>query len=62
MFPSQLPCVKQSLPCLYSKKSVLCVKTMKYGVFEDNNDVLEIEKTPKIRPITKHITIKHHHF
>ena len=31
-------------------------------VFEDNNGALELAKAPKIRPRTKHIAIKHHHF
>ena len=39
-----------------------CDKTMKCTVFEDNNGVLEIAKTLKIRPRTKHIAIKYHHF
>ena len=39
-----------------------CSKTMKCTVFEDNNGALEMAKTPKMRPRTKHIAIKHHHF
>ena len=39
-----------------------CSKTMKCTVFEDNNGALELAKTPKMRPRTKHIAIKHHHF
>ena len=35
---------------------------MKCAVFEDNNSTLEMAKTPKIRPYTKHISIKYHHF
>jgi hypothetical protein len=31
-------------------------------VFEDNNGALEMASTPKIRPQTKHINIKYHHF
>ena len=31
-------------------------------LFEDNNGVLELAKAPKIRPRTKHTSIKHHHF
>ena len=31
-------------------------------VFEDNNGALELAKAPKIRPRTKHIAIKYHHF
>ena len=39
-----------------------CSKMMKCAVFEDNNDVLELAKTPKMRLHTKHIAIKHNHF
>ena len=39
-----------------------CNKSMKCTVFEDNNGALEMAKTPKMRPRTKHIAIKHHHF
>ena len=39
-----------------------CKKTMKCAVFKDNNGALELATTPKMRPMTKHITIKHHHF
>ena len=31
-------------------------------VFEDNNDALELAKTPRLRPRTKHISLKYHHF
>jgi hypothetical protein len=31
-------------------------------VFEDNTGALEMAKTPKMRPRTKHINIKYHHF
>jgi len=31
-------------------------------VFEDNNEALELAKTPKYRPRTKHINIKYWHF
>jgi len=30
--------------------------------FEDNSGALELAKTPKMRPRTKHINIKYHHF
>ena len=39
-----------------------CSKSMKCTVFEDNNGAVEIAKTPKMRPRTKHIAIKYHHF
>ena len=35
---------------------------MKCKVFEDNNGAIELAKTPKIRPRTKHITLKYYHF
>ena len=31
-------------------------------VFEDNNGAIELAKAPKIRPRTKHIALKYHHF
>jgi hypothetical protein len=31
-------------------------------VFEDNDGALEMARTPKLRPRTKHINIKYHHF
>jgi hypothetical protein len=31
-------------------------------VFEDNNGALELAKSPRYRPHTKHIAIKYHHF
>ena len=37
-------------------------KKMKHTVFEDDNSVLEIAKTLKMRTRTKHVAIKHHHF
>ena len=35
---------------------------VKCSVFEDNNGAIELAKAPKIRPRTKHIGIKYHHF
>ena len=32
------------------------------SVFEDNTDSLEIARTHKFRPITKHLKIRLHHF
>ena len=32
------------------------------SLFEDNNGALELAKTPRYRPRTKHIAIKYHHF
>ena len=31
-------------------------------VFEDNSGAIEIAKVPKMRPRTKHLNIKYHHF
>ena len=31
-------------------------------VFEDNKGCVELAKTPKMRPRTRHIAIKYHHF
>ena len=39
-----------------------CNKIMKCTVFEDDNGAIELAKTPKMRPRTKHIAIKYHHF
>ena len=39
-----------------------CSKSMKCTVFEDNNGDLESANAPKMRPRTKHIAIKYHHF
>ena len=35
---------------------------VKCKVFEDNNGVIELAKAPNIRPRTKHIPLKYHHF
>ena len=32
------------------------------NAFEDNTGALELAKVPKMRPRTKHINIKYHHF
>jgi hypothetical protein len=31
-------------------------------VFEDNSGALEMARTPKMRPRTKHMNLKYHHF
>ena len=36
--------------------------TVRCTLFEDNNGALELAKAPKMRPRTKHIAIKYHHF
>ena len=35
---------------------------VKCKVFEDNNGAIELSKAPNIRPCTKHIALKCHHF
>ena len=39
-----------------------CDKVIKCAVFEDNNGAIEVAKAPKMRPRTKHVAIKRHHF
>jgi len=36
--------------------------TVHCGVFKDNSGTLKIAKVPKMRPHTKHINVKFHHF
>ena len=36
--------------------------SVKCKVFEDNNGAIELAKAPKIRPRTKHIALKYHHY
>ena len=36
--------------------------TLYCTVFEDNNGALELANAPKMRPRTKHIALKYHHF
>lgn len=61
--------LRETIPIMHFLKEVSAVmsvadggKTMKCAVFEDNNGALEIAKAPKMRPRTKHIAIKYHHF
>jgi ATP-dependent nuclease, subunit B len=35
---------------------------VKCTLFEDNNGALELARTPRYRPRTKHIALKYHHF
>ena len=35
---------------------------VKCTVFEDNNGALKLATAPKMRPRTKHIALKYHHF
>jgi hypothetical protein len=47
---------EKGLPINVSQAQVHC------KIFEDNSGALEMAKTPKMRPRTKHINIKYHHF
>jgi hypothetical protein len=45
------------------KIDVKCPKaTVHCRVFEDNTGAIELAKVPKMRPRTKHLNIKYHHF
>jgi hypothetical protein len=48
--------INTALKCQDLKPIVKCT------VFEDNNGALELATAPKMRPRTKHIAIKYHHF
>jgi hypothetical protein len=47
---------EMGIPVTYQKPSVKC------KVFEDNAGAIEIANVPKMRPRTKHLNIKYHHF
>jgi hypothetical protein len=47
---------KQEIPVLNATPKIHC------NVFEDNAGAIEIANVPKMRPRTKHLTIKYHHF
>jgi hypothetical protein len=47
---------EQGLPTNIKKSEVHC------KIFEDNSGALEMARAPKMRPRTKHINIKYHHF
>ena len=36
--------------------------SVKCKVFEDNNGAIKLAMAPKIRPCTKHVALKYHHF
>ena len=42
--------------------NVIAVPAVRCTLFEDNSGALELARTPKMRPRTKHINIKYHHF
>jgi hypothetical protein len=47
---------KQNIPVLNATPKIHC------KVFEDNAGAIEIANVPKMRPRTKHLNIKYHHF
>ncbi len=47
---------QHGLPINVEKSQVHC------RIFEDNSGALEMARAPKMRPRTKHINIKYHHF
>ena len=47
---------KHDVPIPKHKPSVFC------KVFEDNSGAYELATTPKLRPRTRHINVKYHHF
>ena len=49
--------VSKNLPEFQPKKPIF-----RCTVFEDNNGAIELAKSPKLKPRTKHIHIKYHHF
>ena len=42
--------------------AVVTIPTIRCTLFEDNSGAFELASTPKMRPRTKHINIKYHHF
>ena len=48
--------IKRVLPMDLERPKLHC------KVFEDNNSCIELAKCPKLRPRTKHIGLKYHHF
>ena len=53
-----------TLLCELSKVLPIELETPKLHctIFEDNNSCIELVKCPKMRPRTKHIGLKYHHF
>ena len=44
------------LPIIIEQVKTYCT------IFEDNNSCIELVKCPRMRPRTKHIVLKYHHF
>ena len=42
--------------------NVATVAQVHCRVFEDNSGALELARVPKMRPRTKHLNVKYHHF
>jgi hypothetical protein len=47
---------EMGVPVMNQQPKVMC------KVFEDNAGAIEIANVPKMRPRTKHLNIKYHHF
>jgi hypothetical protein len=47
---------EKGIPMLQKKPQIICT------VFEDNPGAIEIATAPMMRPRTKHLNIKYHHF
>ena len=46
----------------FKSVNVTCTPTINCTLFEDNTGALELANTPKMRPRTRHINFKYHHF
>ena len=55
-FMNQMKTMNKIFGQVNEKPDIYCT------LFEDNNGALELAKTPRYRPRTKHIAIKYHHF
>ena len=43
-------------------QNIITLPTLHCKLFEDNSGAYELATTPKMRPRTKHINVKYHHF
>ena len=48
--------IRVTVPSEYKTPTVHCT------IFEDNKGCIDLVKTPRMRPRTKHIALKYHHF
>ena len=46
----------------FNGENIVSTPTIRCTLFEDNSGALELASTPKMRPRTRHINIKYHHF